>query len=79
VLAREHEPWLGGRGQYTPTLYDIESSAHWANKSDNDLIIHRDRDKNVTRPIVQKFLTFPEAAANCRRRYSKVVTYQLDL
>lgn len=37
-----------------PTLYDISGSAHWANKADLGLIVHRDFDNNQTEVHVQK-------------------------
>ncbi|MCI36574.1 twinkle-like protein chloroplastic/mitochondrial-like [Trifolium medium] len=32
--------WLGG----APNLYDISGSAHFINKCDNGIVIHRNRD-----------------------------------
>lgn len=29
-----------------PTLYDISDSAHWANKADMGIIVHRSEDKH---------------------------------
>lgn len=42
-------------GKYpVPTLYDIADSAHWANKSDLGMIVHRGAGLNETTVIVQK-------------------------
>ncbi|MDD5394910.1 MAG: DnaB-like helicase C-terminal domain-containing protein [Thiothrix sp.] len=37
-----------------PTLYDLAGSAHWYNKADNGLTIHRDFEKNQITIHVQK-------------------------
>lgn len=36
------------------TLYDIENSAHWANKCDVGVVVHRDFKSNLTRISVKK-------------------------
>ena len=42
-------------GEYPiPTLYDISGSAHWYNKADNGIVVHRDFVEKTTRIIVQK-------------------------
>lgn len=42
-------------GEYPiPTLYDISGSAHWYNKADNGIVVHRDFHTNETDIIVQK-------------------------
>jgi len=48
----------GGR---TPTLYDIEGSANWANKCDNGLVITRDSDTGITKIISMKVRQEPYA------------------
>ena len=41
-------------GEYpVPSLYDIADSAHWRNKADMGIIVHRDDDK-TSRIIVAK-------------------------
>lgn len=37
-----------------PDLYSINGSANFFNKTDNGFVVHRDRDENVTRIIIQK-------------------------
>lgn len=37
-----------------PTLYDVEGSAAWFNKSDNGLIVHRDAEDNSMKVISAK-------------------------
>jgi len=37
-----------------PGLYDIDGSAHWANKADNGIIVARDDDKPISRVISRK-------------------------
>lgn len=37
-----------------PGLYDIDGSAHWANKADNGLIVARDAEKPIARVISRK-------------------------
>lgn len=37
-----------------PELYDISGSAHWRNKADNGICIHRDYEKKCTTILVQK-------------------------
>jgi len=67
MFARKHDVWFGivahptkmrkdpKTGDYPiPTLYDISGSAHWYNKADNGLIIHRDFVNHTTRIIIQK-------------------------
>lgn len=42
-------------GEYpVPELYDIEGSAHWRNKADNGICIHRNFEDKTTNVIVQK-------------------------
>ena len=42
-------------GKYpVPELYDIEGSAHWRNKADNGICIHRDYEKELTEVHIQK-------------------------
>jgi hypothetical protein len=42
-------------GEYPiPTLYDISGSAHWYNKADNGIVVHRDFTSNQTDILVQK-------------------------
>uniref|UniRef100_A0A1D1YS60 DNA primase/helicase n=1 Tax=Anthurium amnicola TaxID=1678845 RepID=A0A1D1YS60_9ARAE len=43
---RQLQNWNGG----PPNLYDISGSAHFVNKCDNGIIIHRNRDRNI-RPL----------------------------
>lgn len=41
-----------------PTLYNISGSAHFFNKTDNGLIVHRDRATNIVTVYVQKVRFF---------------------
>ena len=42
-------------GRYpVPELYDIEGSAHWRNKADNGICVHRDFVKDFTQIHIQK-------------------------
>lgn len=67
IFARKHDlcAWIVAHptkqykdkntGEYPiPTLYDISGSAHWYNKADNGITVHRDLAANLTRIIVQK-------------------------
>ncbi|XP_077221011.1 twinkle homolog protein, chloroplastic/mitochondrial-like [Tasmannia lanceolata] len=40
---RQLQHWAGG----PPNLYDISGSAHFINKCDNGIVVHRNRDANV--------------------------------
>lgn len=40
---RQLQHWTGG----PPNLYDISGSAHFINKCDNGIVVHRNRDPNV--------------------------------
>ena len=37
-----------------PGLYDIDGSAHWANKADNGIIVARDPERSIARVISRK-------------------------
>jgi twinkle protein len=37
-----------------PGLYDISGSAHWRNKADAGVVVHRDFERNVTQVFVKK-------------------------
>ena len=39
---RQHHEWKG----QAPNLYDISGSAHFINKADNGIVVHRNRDPN---------------------------------
>jgi hypothetical protein len=67
MFARRLDVWFGivahpakmrkdqKTGEYpVPTMYDISGSAHWYNKADNGIVIHRDFAANITRVLVQK-------------------------
>lgn len=67
MFARKHDVWFAivahptkmrkdpKTGEYPiPTLYDISGSAHWYNKADNGIVIHRDYEQHTTHVIVQK-------------------------
>lgn len=66
MFARKHDIWFAivahptkmrqdPKGAYPiPTLYDISGSAHWYNKADNGIVVHRDFVEKTTRIIVQK-------------------------
>lgn len=67
MFARRLDVWFGivahpakmrkdpKTGEYPiPTLYDISGSAHWYNKADNGIVIHRILAENKTLIIVQK-------------------------
>jgi twinkle protein len=42
-------------GEYpVPELYDIEGSAHWRNKADNGLCVHRNFEEETVTVHVQK-------------------------
>ncbi|KAK9989769.1 hypothetical protein SO802_030008 [Lithocarpus litseifolius] len=41
--------WVGG----PPNMYDISGSAHFINKCDNGIVIHRNRDPAVCVPKVR--------------------------
>jgi hypothetical protein len=42
-------------GKYPiPELWDISGSAHWRNKADNGICVHRDYENNCTNILVQK-------------------------
>jgi twinkle protein len=42
-------------GEYPiPELWDVSGSAHWRNKADNGICVHRDYEKNETVIYVQK-------------------------
>ncbi len=38
------DAWLQGWRGEPPNLYDISGSAHFINKADNGIVIHRNRD-----------------------------------
>lgn len=40
---KQLQQWDGG----APNLYDISGSAHFINKCDNGIVIHRNRDENA--------------------------------
>eukprot|EP00268_Persea_americana_P015776 TRINITY_DN17418_c0_g1_i1.p1 TRINITY_DN17418_c0_g1~~TRINITY_DN17418_c0_g1_i1.p1 ORF type:complete len:692 (-),score=109.74 TRINITY_DN17418_c0_g1_i1:429-2504(-) len=40
---RQLQHWVGG----PPNLYDISGSAHFINKCDNGIVVHRNRDENA--------------------------------
>ncbi len=58
-----HRPKLHKRGVdegvIKPSLYDISDSAHWANRSDVELTVWR--EKGLTKIIVRKVRFQPEA------------------
>lgn len=55
VVAHPTKMQKGTDGKYPPpTLYDIAGGAHWRNKADNGLCVHRDYDNNTTSVFVQK-------------------------
>lgn len=56
VVAHPTKDVSGERGGNirAPTLYDIEGAAHWFNKADHGVIVHRDRESNTTEIKVAK-------------------------
>jgi hypothetical protein len=55
VVAHPAKPQKDKNGNYpVPNLYDISGSAHWYNKADNGIVIHRDFELDQTQVIVQK-------------------------
>jgi twinkle protein len=55
VIAHPTKEVVGQNGKVrVPTLYDIEGSAHWFNKSDHGLVIERDPQTNVTTVHIAK-------------------------
>ena len=55
VLCQLHN-WNGG----PPNMYDISGSAHFINKCDNGIVIHRNRDKNAgPLDVVQVTFAYP--------------------
>lgn len=43
-----------GGGVRAPELYDIEGAAHWYNKCDHGVVIHRDRKEGSTKVMIKK-------------------------
>lgn len=55
IVAHPTKLQKGKDGKYPiPELWDISGSAHWRNKADNGVCVHRDYEKNCTLIIVQK-------------------------
>lgn len=55
IVAHPTKMQKGPDGKYLiPELYDIAGSAHWRNKADNGICVHRDMENNTTRIMVQK-------------------------
>ena len=48
------KPLKAGQQTPKPTLYDISDSAHWYNKPDIGIVIHRDKEKGQTLCCVEK-------------------------
>lgn len=49
----------GKDGKYeAPGLYDISGSAHWANKTDNGIAIHREDEKTTTTDVIIRKVRF---------------------
>lgn len=55
IVAHPTKLQKGKDGKYPiPELWDISGSAHWRNKADNGICVHRDYEKKCTVIIVQK-------------------------
>jgi twinkle protein len=55
VVAHPTKDVKGRDGKVTmPTLYDIEGAAHWFNKADHGVIVHRDDENKRTLVSVAK-------------------------
>ena len=55
IVAHPTKLQKGKDGKYPiPELWDISGSAHWRNKADNGICVHRDYEKKCTIIIVQK-------------------------
>lgn len=42
-------------GLSIPTLYDISDSAHWYNKADVGIVVHRDGDETIIRVAKSRY------------------------
>lgn len=55
IVAHPKKPAMWGQKPAAPGLYDISGSAHWANKADYGLVVHRpNKESNVTEVVVCK-------------------------
>ena len=56
VVAHPHKLWKADNGSYKPpTMYEIAGGAHWRNKADNGICVHRpDYRSDEVKIIVQK-------------------------
>jgi hypothetical protein len=60
-------------GKYPiPELWDIANSAHFRNKCDNGIVIHRDYEKNITTVFVKKVkFKYCGMVGDCNFKYDK--------
>ena len=55
IVAHPTKLQKNGKGEYpVPTPYDISGGAHWRNKADNCLCVHRDFESGISTVYSQK-------------------------